>query len=159
MKKFDLVRLVNADAYDKNGLSKDLRGIVLESTFDEAKVLFFNPQILGDRAVVTVSCGDLACETAALPDGIIDELARACIKNTDEKDCFLKPKIKYLDTVRLLVDKERYNKLGAFKGAEGCVVDEMIVDGFVLVDFTDMDSNGRVLDDCVPIKIEDLEVI
>lgn len=72
---------------------------------------------------------------------------------------FLKPKIKYLDTVRLLVDKERYNKLGVFKGAEGCVVDEMIVDGFVLVDFTDMDSNGRVLDDCVPIKIEDLEVI
>ena len=159
MKKFDLVRLVNADAYDKNGLSKDLRGIVLESTFDEAKVLFFNPQILGDRAVVTVSCGDLACETAALPDGIKDELTRACIKNTDEKDCFLKPKIKYLDTVRLLVDKERYNKLGAFKGAEGCVVDEMIVDGFVLVDFTDMDSNGRVLDDCIPIKIEDLEVI
>lgn len=46
MKKFDLVRLVNADAYDKNGLSKDLRGIVLESTFDEAKVLFFNPQII-----------------------------------------------------------------------------------------------------------------
>lgn len=159
MKKFDLVRLVNADAYDKNGLSKDLRGIVLESTFDEAQVLFFNPQILCDRAVVTVSCGDLACETAALPDKIKDELARACIKNTDEKDCFLKPKIKYLDTVRLLVDKERYNKLGAFKGAEGCVVDEMIVDGFVLVDFTDMDSNGRVLDDCVPIKIEDLEVI
>ena len=35
----------------------------------------------------------------------------------------------------------------------------MIIDGFVLVDFTDMDSNGRVLDDCVPIKIEDLEVI
>lgn len=159
MKKFDLVRLVNADKYDKNGLSKDLRGIVLESTFDEANVLFFNPQILGDRAVVTVSCGDLACETAALPDGIKDELARACIKSTDEKDCFLKPKIKYLDTVRLLVDKERYNKLGAFKGAEGCVVDEMIINGFVLVDFTDMDSNGRALDDCVPIKIEDLEVI
>ena len=47
MKKLDLVKLKNDKPYKTYNLIKDMHGIVIELNFDNADVLFFNPQIVG----------------------------------------------------------------------------------------------------------------
>ena len=51
MNRFDLVRLINDIPYKNLDLMKDLHGIVLELDNDFVKVMFFNPQNIGQYVV------------------------------------------------------------------------------------------------------------
>ena len=67
MKKLDLVKLKNDKPYKSFHLVKDMHGIVVELKFDNADVLFFNPQNVGDYAIVNVKIVYLELEKEKLP--------------------------------------------------------------------------------------------
>lgn len=66
MKKLDLVKLKNDKLYKDFNLVKDMHGIVTEIKYDNADVLFFNPQNVGDYAIVNVKLVDLEIEKEKL---------------------------------------------------------------------------------------------
>ncbi|MGN0798777.1 MAG: hypothetical protein ACI4L7_04405 [Christensenellales bacterium] len=74
MKKLDLVKLKNDKPYKKFGLVKDMHGIVSGTNFDDVDVLFFNPQNVGDFAIVNVKFVDLELEKEKLPAELEKEL-------------------------------------------------------------------------------------
>ena len=74
MKKLDLVKLTNDKPYKSFHLVKDMHGIVVELKFDNADVLFFNPQNVGDYAIVNVKLVDLELEKEKLPARFEKEL-------------------------------------------------------------------------------------
>lgn len=151
MKKLDLVKLKNDKPYKTYNLVKDMHGIVVELNFDNADVLFFNPQNVGDYAIVNVKNVDLELEKELLSK-LDDIIAKA--KNE------IQPiKIKEYDMVELIVEEDRYAKFGIHKGDRGCVMDNNAVQDYIEVDFSGIDKNGEFYGDCISVKIDDLKVI
>lgn len=158
MKKYNIVKLINEKPYSAYGLEKDMRGIVIEEVSNTSKVLFFNPQNVGDYTISTLNNRDLICEEEQLPKEIKNEL----IKNLDKILYKAKPRIKSMplkayDLVELLVDK--YEKYGIKKGEIGCVMDTHAVQNYILVDFSGINTKGDYYGDCISVKIEDVKVI
>ena len=74
MKKLDLVKLKNDKPYKTYNLVKGMHGIVVELNFDNADVLFFNPQNVGDYAIVNVKIMDLDLDKEKPPTEFEKEL-------------------------------------------------------------------------------------
>ncbi len=74
MKKFDLVKLIDATKYLERGLYKDLHGVVLNIGINESEILFVNETNIGEAIIVKVSNKDLIIEKEKLPEYIIDEI-------------------------------------------------------------------------------------
>lgn len=159
MKKSDLVKLKN-DNYKSHNLTKDMRGIVIETNYDNTDVLFFNPHNVGDYAVVNIKNEDLESEKEKLPSELEKELSsESDALKSRAKDVLAPIAINEYDMVELLVEEERYAKFGAHKGDVGCVMDNNAVQNYIEVDFSGADKNGNYYGDCISVKINDLKVI
>lgn len=160
MKKLDLVKLKNDKPYKTYNLVKDMHGIVVELNFDNADVLFFNPQNVGDYAIVNVKNVDLELEKEKLPVKFEKELLSKLDDIIEKAKNEIQPiKIKEYDMVELLVEEDRYAKFGIHKGDRGCVMDNNAVQNYIEVDFSEIDKNGEFYGDCISVKIDDLKVI
>ena len=160
MKRYDVVELVNGqDHLDKN-LQKGMTGIIMNLDFEFADVMFFNPQNVGEFALIKVKLKDLKQEDYRLPNEIITEISQ---KNEmlmrKAKDKINPILIKEYDLVKLLVEDEKYAKFGIHKGDTGCVMKNNAVQDFIEVDFSGIDENGNFFGDCISVKIEDIKVI
>lgn len=160
MKKLDLVKLKNDKPYKVFNLVKDMHGIVIELKFDNADVLFFNPQNVGDYAIVNVKLMDLELEKEKLPVEFEKELLSKLDDIIAKAKSEIQPiKIKEYDMVELIVEKDRYAKFGIHKGDRGCVMDNNAVQNYIEVDFSGIDKDGNYYGDCISVKIDDLKVI
>ena len=160
MKKLDLVKLINEKPYLENNLQKDMHGIVISKNSNTIAVLFFNPQNVGNYAVVNVSVCDLIVEKEKLPDKVQQEITVNLDKILEKSKSYLEPiMIKEYDMVELLVEEDRYSKFGIHKGDRGCVMDNKAVQNYIEVDFSGIDENGNFYGDCISVKIDDLKVI
>lgn len=160
MKKLDLVKLINEKPYKENNLKKDIHGIVISENLDKIDVLFFNPQNVGDYAIVNVSACDLSIDKEKLPNEVQKEIFLNLNKILKKSKSKLEPvKINNYDMVELLVEEDRYAKFGIHKGDRGCVMDNYAVQNYIEVDFSGIDENGNYYGDCISVKIDDLKVI
>ena len=160
MKKLDLVKLKNDKPYKSFNLVKEMHGIVVELNFDNADVLFFNPQNVGDYAIVNVKNVDLELEKEKLPAEFEKELLSKLDDIIAKAKKEIQPiKIKEYDMVELIVEEDRYAKFGIHKGDRGCVMDNNAVQDYIEVDFSEIDKNGEFYGDCISVKIDDLKVI
>lgn len=159
MNKLNLVKLKN-DNYKSHNLTKDMRGIVLKTNYDNADVLFFNPNNVGDHAVVNIKNEDLESDKEKLPAELEKELLSASDNiKSKAKDVLAAIAINEYDMVELLVEEERYAKFGAHKGDVGCVMDSNAVQNYIEVDFSGIDKKGNYYGDCISVKIDDLKLI
>lgn len=160
MKKLDLVKLINEKPYIENNLQKDMHGIVISENANMIAVLFFNPQNIGNYAIVKVCVRDLIIDKEKLPDNIKQELLLNLDKILGKAKSYLEPIIiKAYDMVELLVEENKYSKYGIHKGDRGCVMDNKAVQDYIEVDFSGIDENGNFYGDCISVKIDDLKVI
>ena len=160
MKKLDLVKLKNDRPYKSRNLIKDMHGIVVDVNFDNADVLFFNPQNVGDYAIVNVKTMDLDLDKEKLPAEFEKELLSKLetLKLKAKND--IEPiAIHEYDMVELTVEEEKYTKFGIHKGDRGCVMDNNAVQNYIEVDFSGIDREGNYYGDCISVKISDLKVI
>ncbi len=160
MKRYDVVELVKSQDYLDKNLQKGMTGIVMNFDFEFADVMFFNPQNVGEFALIKVKLKDLKQEDYRLPNEIITEISQ---KNEmlmhKAKDKINPILIKEYDLVELLVEDEKYAKFGIHKGDTGCVMENNAVQDFIEVDFSGIDENGNFFGDCISVKIEDIKVI
>ena len=160
MKKLDLVKLKNDKPYKTYNLVKGMHGIVVELNFDNADVLFFNPQNVGDYAIVNVKIMDLDLDKEKLPTEFEKELlSKLETLKLKAKNVIEPIAINEYDMVELLVEEERYTKFGIHKGDRGCVMDNNAVQNYIEVDFSGIDEDGNYYGDCISVKIDDLKVI
>ena len=160
MKKLDLVKLKNYKPYKTYNLVKDMHGIVAELNFDNADVLFFNPQNVGNYAIVNVKIMDLDLDKEKLPTEFEKELlSKLETLKLKAKNVIEPIAINEYDMVELLVEEERYTKFGIHKGDRGCVMDNNAVQNYIEVDFSGIDKDGNYYGDCISVKIDDLKVI
>ncbi len=161
MKKFDFVKLINADYCEKYDLPKWEHGFIIKiSTNDSCDVLFFNPRNMGDYEIVNIKNKDFEVDKESFPKELQEELVKKLAsKDFVYKDKFKPNLINDYDAVELIVKKEKYVEYGIHKSAIGCVMDSNAVDNYVLVDFSWVDENGNYLGDCISIKIDELKVI
>ena len=160
MKKLDLVKLINEKPYIENNLHINMYGIVISENVNTIAVLFFNPQNIGNYAIVNVNKQDLILDKEQLPDEIQRELSMNIDKILKKAKNILEPaKVNEYDLVELMVDEERYTKFGIHKGDRGCVMDNKAVQDYIEVDFSGIDKNGNFYGDCISVRIDDLKVI
>ena len=160
MKKFDLVKLINDKPYAKNNLSKDLHGIIVDVNDFNVLALFFNPQNVGDYAVVKINKKDIIEENEAIPENIKNEmLVKLDNLLLKAKDYLGDIKFKEYDLVELLVEEEKYAKFGIHKGDKGCVMDSHAIQDYIEVDFSKIDEDGNYVGDCISVKLTDLKVL
>jgi len=160
MKKLDLVKLVNEKPYLKNNLQKDMRGIVVDVKLKENLVLFFNPNNIDDYVIVNINGNDIYLEKEKLPTEIQKEvLSKLDNIKLKTKNYIEMMAINEYDMVELLIEDEKYTKLGVHKGDIGCVMDNKVVQNCIEVDFSGVDENGNFYGDCITVAIKDLKVI
>ena len=137
-----------------------MHGIVVELNFDNADVLFFNPQNVGDYAIVNVKIMDLDLDKEKLPTEFEKELlSKLETLKLKAKNVIEPIAINEYDMVEQLVEEERYTKFGIHKGDRGCVMDNNAVQNYIEVDFSGIDKDGNYYGDCISVKIDDLKVI
>ena len=160
MKKLDLVKLKNDKPFKAYNIVKGMHGIVVELNFDNADVLFFNPQNVGNYAIVNVKIMDLDLDKEKLPTEFEKELlSKLETLKLKAKNVIEPIAINEYDMVELLVEEERYTKFGIHKGDRGCVMDNNAVQNYIEVDFSGIDTDGNYYGDCISVKIDDLKVI
>ena len=160
MKKLDLVKLKNDKPFKAYNIVKGMHGIVVELNFDNADVLFLNPQNVGDYAIVNVKIMDLDLDKEKLPTEFEKELlSKLETLKLKAKNVIEPIAINEYDMVELLVEEERYTKFGIHKGDRGCVMDNNAVQNYIEVDFSGIDKDGNYYGDCISVKIDDLKVI
>ena len=160
MKKLDLVKLKNDKPFKAYNIVKGMHGIVVELNFDNADVLFFNPQNVGNYAIVNVKIMDLDLDKEKLPTEFEKELlSKLETLKLKAKNVIEPIAINEYDMVELLVEEERYTKFGIHKGDRGCVMDNNAVQNYIEVDFSGIDKDGNYYGDCISVKIDDLKVI
>ena len=160
MKKLDLVKLKNDKPFKAYNIVKGMHGIVVELNFDNADVLFFNPQNVGNYAIVNVKIMDLDLDKEKLPTEFEKELlSKLESLKLKAKNVIAPIAINEYDMVELLVEEERYTKFGIHKGDRGCVMDNNAVQNYIEVDFSGIDKDGNYYGDCISVRIDHLKVI
>ncbi len=160
MKKLEIVRLIDDKLYQKNNLKKDMRGIVIEEKMGSFSVLFFNPQNIGNYAIVNIFAKDIVLEKEKLPDEIQKEIKVKLGNVLSKAPNYLEPvQIKNYDIVELIVEDLKYTRFGIHKGDKGCVMDAKAVQNYIEVDFSGINDNREFYGDCISVKIEDLKVV
>lgn len=160
LKKFDLIKLKNKQAYDCCNMVGCEYGIVIDCDYDSADVLFFNPQNVGDYAIVQVKIKDLDVEKQELPSELKNELALKLDNILSKcKQKFEPLNVKEYDIVELIVEDEKYVKYGVHKGDRGCIISDRAIKNNVEVDFSGIDKNGKFHGQSLLVNIVDLKVI
>lgn len=160
MKKLDLVKLININPYKKNNLKLNMHGIIITVEDNWSQIMFFNPENIGDFAIVKICNSDFTLCDEKLPNEIKKEL----LKNFDKiiktsKDKIEIIPIKEYSMVELIVERPKYAKFNIHKGAVGCVVDNKAVNNCIEVDFSSINEKGNFEGLTIGVKIEDLKVI
>ena len=155
MKKFDIVKLVNHKPYEDKNIFKNLHGIVMDLDTTFAKVLFFNPQILDDYALIKIKKEDIVLEK----ENLSPEIKKQILFNEKKflsktKTILQKAPFQENDIVELLEEKDTYTKFGLHKGSQGVIAENNIINNFVLVDFFSLET-----DDCIAVHIDDIKSI
>ncbi len=159
MKKLDLVRLINEKPYMHLGLTEGMRGIVIKENPGEADVLFFNPDNIGEFAIINVNSRDIVLEKETLPDSVKNEMTEKMewlIKKA--KKSFSPAEFSQYDKVEL-VNEENYREFGLHKGDIGCIMEKMMITGDVLVYFDSATPDEDGFIDCVLVKLADLRLV
>ena len=160
MKKLDIVRLINEKPYLKYNLKNNMHGIIVETFASSINAMFFNPQNIGDYALINIKQQDYVIENEKLPAYIQKELLSKLDNITKkEKNTFKTSNIKEYDMVELLVEDSKYTKYGIHKGDRGCVMDSNAVQNCIEVDFSYIDDSGNFCGDCISVNIDHLKVI
>lgn len=165
MKKYNLVELINeVPTLNNRGIKVNTKGLILNET-EPYLVQFFNDENMGDFAYAKVNKTDLKI-VGALPKELTSKMDKYISNQKIDLDkCFVIPKIKEYDCVKLLVEKEEYAKCGVHKGDKGCVISEYAMDNTIEVDFTyvkfdeDNIENYLVLGDCLVIGLDEVEIV
>lgn len=76
-----------------------------------------------------------------------------------ENFVFTLPKFKLFDKVELAVEKEKYSNWGLHKGEIGFVVDEIVINNSIEIDFPNLNENSEFYGDTFLIDIDDLKII
>jgi len=159
MKKLDLVRLINEKSYVHLGLAEGMHGIVIKEKRKDADVLFFNPENIGEFAIINVNLHDIVLETETLPNSVTGEMTEKTewlIANA--KKSFSKAKFSQFDKVEL-VNEEDYREFGLRKGDIGCIIEKTMIQGEVLVFFDSATPDEDGFIDCISVKLADLRII
>ena len=160
MKKFDIVKITNNSKYSKNNLQKDMQGIVVDILEEKVKVLFFNSKNDKDYAVISIDKKDLSIEKENMPENFQLQLSLK-LDNliTSGKDNLENIEIEEYDMVELIVEDEKYSKFGIHKGDIGCVIDDNMIDNYIVVVFSGIDEKGEYYGDCISVNIKDLKIL
>ena len=76
MKRFDFVKLTNADNYKVYNLPKGEHGIIIKMLQnDSCDVLFFNPRNMGDYEIVNIKNKDFEIDKERFPKEFQEEFA------------------------------------------------------------------------------------
>lgn len=160
MKIYDFVELISSlDYLEEKGIYRENKGTIIKLKNNNACVVFFNENNMGDYTLANV-------ETKFLKT--MGELPKKCIEDlktfietlkADKNSQFTNIKIKEYDLVELLVEDDRYAKHGVHKGDKGCVISNHAIQNKVEVDFTWIDKTGDFHGDCIVVNVKDLKVI
>ena len=95
-----------------------------------------------------------------MPNKIQQEILTNLDKIIEKAKSYLEPiMIQEYDTVELLVEEDRYSKIGEHKGDRGCVMDNKTAQNYTGVDFSGIDEDENYYGDCISVNINDLKVI
>jgi len=101
MRKWDLVRF-KREAECPAWLGRDARGVVVEEGELSSKVLFFNPEIIGDYLIAQVSNVGLCRERVSIPPQYTRQFEPKLGELDWSKEKFNKLTFKEFDMVRLM---------------------------------------------------------
>ena len=160
MKKYDLISLKNDTPYKKYGVEKNMHGLIIDVLQNHAQILFFNPRNNDEFTLIYVNKSDIALDKEVLPENIKSMLDMNIKKlKSKENFVFTTPKFKLFDKVELVVEKDKYAKLGLRKGEIGFIIDDIIIDNRIEIDFTNLDENNKYYGEAFSININDLKLV
>lgn len=160
MKKFDLISLKNDLPYKKYGVEKNAHGMIIDVLQNHVQVLFFNPRNNDEFTLIYVNKSDINLDKEEVSENIKSILEKNIEKlKTKENYTFTSPKFKLFDKVELIVEDEKYSKLGLHKGAIGYVAIDYAVSNSILVDFSKTNDSEEIFDSCISVNLNDLKVI
>lgn len=151
MQIYDCIKSIKEVPYlAERGIHKGCRGKILDIEGTRLKIVFWNPRIHGDYAIVWVNEDDIAFSYRQ--DDEFLEITKANVHKFDESKhtSLIEADVYEYDWVKLIVEKEKYAKYGVHKGMEGCVLMPDSYDNEWYVEFSKEDGSGEVLADlCV----------
>ena len=151
MQIYDCIELIKDVPYlADRGIHKGCSGKILDIEDKKYKIVFWNPRIHGDYAIVWVNETDIAF--AYRQDEAFLEITKANVHKLDETkhSSLIEADVHEYDWVQLIVEKKEYTKYGVHKGMEGCVLMPDSYDNTWYVEFSKEDGSGEVLADlCV----------
>lgn len=160
MNKFDFVELINLkEEYKACNLYLHAKGFVIETYGGSSKVLFLNEFNEGDYAFLEIFNEDLKLTKEQPTNRLVD-----FVKSNLEKFTLKEKRLKHSDfkayqKVELIVENDKYVKLGIHKGDVGTIMEDVAVQDYLLVDFGRLDENNNFSGDCVSVKISHLKFI
>ena len=160
MKKYNLISLKNDSPYKKYGVEKNAHGMIIDVLQNHVQVLFFNPRNNDEFTLIRVNKSDINLDKEELPENIKSILEKNIEKiKTKENYTFTSPKFKLFDKVELIVEKEKYTKFGLHKGEVGFVIDDIIINNSIEIDFSNLNENNKYYGETFSININDLKNI
>lgn len=160
MNKLNFVELINLkEEYKTYNLYLHAKGFVIEKYERTSKILFFNEFNEGDYAFVEIFNEDLKL-TEDQPPKQLKDFMENNLKSFVLKEKGFKPKkFKAYQQVELLIEDEKYARSNVHKGDIGTIMEDVVVQDYILVDFGRPDENNNYLGDCVSVKIDHLKPI
>lgn len=160
MNKLDFVELIYFKyEYKKYNLYPNVKGFVIENYKITSKILFFNEFNECDYAFVEILNEDLKKTEKQPPKQLID-FVKSNLQNFTLKEKGFKPRLfKAYEKVELLVEDEKYSKCNIHKGDIGTIMEDVVVQDYVLVDFGRLDENNNYYGDCLSVKSSHLKAI
>ena len=160
MKRYDLICLKNDSPYKKYGVERNIHGMIIDVLQNHVQVLFFNPRNNDEFTLINVNKSDIALDKEVVSENIKSLLGENIEKlKSRENYIFTSPKFKLFDKVELIVEKEKYSKFGLHKGYIGFVIDDIVINNSVEVDFTDLGKNRLYDGETFSISIDDLKIV
>lgn len=159
LKKYDMVTLTKTiDNLVLRGITKNCRGVVIQTGEKVYRVLFMNPSNYGNGIFTTVEKSDVDY-ISAFPVLFRAELDEFLLKAdlNDETDKFIPCDVKEYDKVELIVEKNEYAKEGVHKGMTGCVTASYAIKNRWSVIFSEEGTGKDIAELCV--RREDFRVI
>lgn len=160
MKKYDFVKLINLkEVYKQNNLYLNAQGIVLEFNNEKSKVLFLNEYNQGDYAYIEVINNDVKIISKDTHLTFVNYIKENLKSFIPKEKGFKKKEFEVYSQVELLVENERYSKLGVHKGDKGVIMEDYAVKDYVLVDFGRIDKNKNYFGDCISVRLKDIQIL
>ena len=160
MKKYDLITLKNNIPYKKYGVEKNTHGIIIDNLPNHVQVLFFNPRNNDESTLIYVNKSDTYLDKERIPENIKNMLDKNIEKiKLKENFIFTSPKFKLFDKVELIVEKDKYSKFGLHKGENGFIIDDVVINNSIEIDFPNLDENNEYYGETFSINIDDLKIV